>query len=428
MKKLIGIGAFIMSVWKPTETVTYIDGRERNGIKIDWKKVKKEYEKLKIPKDTYDPLENIDITKCGYVIDLSDRSRGKTTNKLIIALILYRMYGIELQYIKQHKSDVTWTKLQDLYETVKQFDYISEIFDGFYNDIEYYAKRWTLIHRDSTGSIDDKNESHSTTCFGLDENDSLKSSYNAPRGDMIFYDEFIASTYGFQDFVRFCDICKTIIRERISPIIFMSANTIDLNTPWFDEFNIRKEVEVMNRGDCKFIKSDLGTQIYVKILDENVSKHRELVNVRFWGFNNTKLASITGKGTWATESFPHIPSYEKDDEDEEEKEQPEIIQNRVFIRMAGKYMKLRLVNMPKVGPAVWVTPATKVYDDSIILTTDDIKNANELFGLGQGTFCDAYWKLYMSNKFFYARNSEGAFVKSYLSYYRTKRNAMMYLR
>lgn len=375
--------------------------------------MRKEYKKLGIPKDTYFPLK-ADIRKFGYVIDLSDRSRGKTTNKLIVALILFKMYGIVLQYIRQKKSDCEPKVIRNLYETVKEYNYIEKIFGDTFNDIEYYGKRWYLTKRDEEGNVIEKCDEHSTMCIGLDESDSLKSTYNAPKGDMIFHDEFITSIYGYNDFVRFADICKTIIRDRISPVIYMSANNINKNSPWFSELGIQKEIDCMEQGETQYIETELGTHIYLEILSENITKERNNVNKRFWGFANKKLSSITGKGTWATESFPHIPQYPEDEE------QPEVLQNILFIRMAGKYVKLRLINDEHIGLCVYVTPATRVYSDSIILTADEIRSRNEIFALGKGTFIESYWKLYGKNKFYYSRNSEGAFVKAYLSYVTSK--------
>ena len=402
--------------WNPTEKIEYLDGKQKLGIIIDWNKVRKEYKKLKIPKETHYPLK-ADISSCGYIIDLSDRSRGKTTNKLILGLLLYKMYGIELQYVRQRKTDIAPKTMNDLYKTVIDYKYIEKIFDNKFNDIFYHGKRWYLTLRDDNGEVVEKCEPHCTFCIGLDDSDSLKSVYNAPRGDMIFHDEFITSTYGYSDFIRFSDICKTIIRDRISPIIFMSANTINKNSPWFAELCIEKEIEPMEQGEDKIIVSDEGTHIFLEILDENISKDRANVNKRFWGFKNPKLSSITGKGTWATEAYPHIPTY-RDDE-----EPPEVLQDILFIRHNSKYVMLRLVDDKERGLCVFVFPATRTYHDSIILTVDDITTRNELFGLAKETFCVAYWRLFLQNKFYYSRNSEGAFLKSYMSLVRTLSNS-----
>lgn len=430
-----------MSVWKPTEKIKYIDKKwldkhgiklspeeleeletneKKLGIQIDWEAVKKEYNRLGIPKDTYSPLK-ADVLKVGYVIDLSDRSRGKTTNKLILGLILFKMYGIVLHYVRQRKSECERKMLADLYKTVLDYNYIEKIFGNTYNSIFFYGKRWFLCRVDETGEIVDKCEDNCTFCIGLDESDSLKSTYNAPRGDMIFHDEFITSVYGYNDFIRFCDICKTIIRDRISPVIYMSANTINKESPWFAEMGLEKVIQAMEMGDYEYVETVFGTHIYLEILEENVSGIRENVNKRFWGFNNDKLISITGKGTWATENYPHIPIY-RDDEDEK----PRILQNILFINMNSKYVKLQLVNDAQRGICVFVQPATKIYPDSVVLTCDEITDKRQAFAMGFDTFnfVKAYWKLYEQNKFYYARNSEGAFIKAYISYSRTKLGAM----
>lgn len=428
-----------MSVWKPTEKIKYIDKKwldkqgiklspeeleelEQNpqklGIQIDWELVKKEYNKLGIPKGTYSPLK-ADVTKVGYVIDLSDRSRGKTTNKLILALILFKLYGIILHYVRQRKSECERKMIADLYKTVLDYNYIEKIFGKPYNSIFFYGKRWYLCKIDETGEIKDKCEDNCTICIGLDESDSLKSTYNAPRGDMIFHDEFITSVYGYNDFIRFCDICKTIIRDRMSPVIYMSANTINKESPWFAEMGLEKTIQPMGMGNYEYVCTEEETHIYIEILEENASGIRDSVNKRFWGFKNDKLISITGKGTWATESYPHIPIYREDED-----VKPKIIQNIVFISMNSKYVKMQLVKDEKRGLCVFVQPATKVYDDSLILTFEEIKSKREVFALGLDTFVKAYWKLYEQNKFYYARNSEGAFVKAYISYCRTKLQAM----
>lgn len=401
-----------MIKWTPTQKIEYINGMQKLGIKIDWKLVRKEYKKLHCPASTHNPLL-ADFEKCGYVIDLSDRSRGKTTNKLLVGLILFKLYGINLQYIRQSAEDCELKNIRKLYETVQDYQYISKIFDDYFNDIRYIGKRWYLLKRDENG-IQYQCEEDCTFCCGIDFGMKIKSSYNAPRGDMIFFDEFISNHYGANDFSNFNDLCKTIIRERQSPVIFLSANTINKNSPWFDEFIIRKDIETMKQGETKIINT-YDTHIYLEILPEDISEERKAVNKRFWGFPNPKLASITGKGAWATDHYQKIPLYRNDDD-----VQPQTLINCVFIRMSGKYVKLKLVNDVKLGLCVFVTPATKVYDDSIILTADDIQGRKELFGFGKGTFVEKIWKLYDQNKFYYSTNTEGDFVRSYITYFKTK--------
>lgn len=386
--------------------VKYIKNKKENGIEIDWNFIRKEYKKLGCPEKYPDLLRGVKLDIIGYLINVSERSRGKTTCILLYGLLLYKYYGIQLQYIRQKKSDVERKAIKDLYQTVIQFGYLQKIFGDKVNNIEYYGKRWYLVKVDDKGVVIYRDNEHCCYCCGLDESYDMKSVYNAPMGDLIFYDEFISNMYGYNDFVNFCDICKTIIRDRISPIIVMSANTININSPWFDEFGIRKEIELMNDGESKYIESELGTHIYYNVLSSDKSEQRENVNRKFWGFRNTKLQSITGKGLWASETFPHIPKQD---------ENLHIIQDFLIIEYAEKYAKLMLVNDSKVGLCVYVHPFKKVREDNIIMTLKDIDSKNKIYGIGKNSFCDLYWKLYSANRWYYSSNSVGAFVKSYLA-------------
>lgn len=398
----------------------YYDNDMSKGIIYDWQHIRKEYLKLKCPKDVYNPFR-CDYEKAGINVAISDRSQGKTTNPLLMSMLMQRDYGTQAHYIRQ-SSDMTTPKiLKDLFRTIREYHYIEKIWDGTFNDVVYRGKRWQLIYRDGDGQITANHPDPCLTCFGLDESDAIKSSYNAPRGDVVIYDEFIASVYGYSDSIRFFDICKTIFRDRYSPVILMLSNNINLNSPWFDELCIRDEVNAMQQGDNKYITVPDGPTIFMDILPAKLNEQRLKVNKRFFGFPNPKLASITGKGTWSTESYPHIPA------DDEEDPAEQLLGN-LYIRQSGKLVRLRVMRTNKVGMMVYVTPATKTYSDSIILTAGEITDRRELWGYGNkdSRILDLIWRLYKANRWYYLTNSEGALVKSYLALVRSmQRDRMM---
>lgn len=170
--------------------IKYHDGKKSMGIIYDWKKIRKEYAKLKCPKDTYYPL-SCSPDECGYVWALSDRSRGKTTNCLLLGMVMNSLYGTIIHYLRISEDMCKPRNLKDLFDTILQYGYIEKITGGFYNSCFYYAKRWYYCTRDENGEIIDKAESHFMICFGINESDTLKSSYNAPTGDIIILDETI---------------------------------------------------------------------------------------------------------------------------------------------------------------------------------------------------------------------------------------------
>lgn len=389
------------------ELIEYIDDNPNKGILYNWEKIKKEYRKLKCPKNVYNPCK-ADFETFGYVISMSDRSQGKTTNPLLLGMIMHEMYGTIIHYIRCTPDMVTPKTMKDLFATIEDFDYIPKITNDRWNGVYYFGKRWYYCNRDENGKITEKCPEHFMFCCSLPESDNLKSSYNCPRGDLIIFDEFVQlSGYGYYDFIHFTDITKTIIRDRLSPVVFMLSNTIDLTSPWFDELCIRDIANIMQQGETRQIETIEGTHIYFEILPANLSEQRQAVNTRFFGFPNPKLAAITGKGTWATENYPHI----KPDKDDN----ASILYNRVFVRQSGKLLKLQLVKND-TGLCVYVRPATRTYNDSYILTHGEITKRNEIYGFGaRGTILDVFWKLYKANRFYYATNIDGALFKAYVN-------------
>lgn len=402
---------------KPAK-IKYINGDKSNGILIDWQRVRKEYDKVlaaaskRLGTDCtqwHDPLK-CDFGVVGYSVDLSDRSRGKTTNKLLVGLILYLMYGIHLHYLRYKEKQCEPRNIRNLYDVILSGGYIEDMTGGKYNSISYKGKRWRLCLVDELeGDVLETDPDHCCICLGIDEAPELKSIYNDTVGDMIFFDEFITTAYGYDDFINFTDLCKTIIRDRKGPVIYMSANTINRQSPWFDEFGIREIMQTLQPGKPVTISTDLGTHLYIEILTPDTSEKRETVNRRFWGFDNPRLNALTGRGEWATEFYQHIP---KRDEEHPER----VLLGTVHIEQRGTLLRLQLVDHPVLGIAVFVMPATRLHEDSIIFSGGELHDKRYIWGFGKGTELEIIWEMYARGRFWYATNGCGQIVKSYVSY------------
>jgi len=396
--------------------IKYIDGDMKKGIAYDWKAIKKEYRKLNVPKEYYNPLK-VDWARAGYCQALSDRARGKTTEVLLLGMIMNKMYETIIHYIRQDEKTITPYSLRDLFATITECGYVEKITDGMYNSVYYYGHKWYYCTIDENGKRVDTAPEHFMICMHLGESDRRKSSYTCPRGDLIVFDEFIQlSGYGYSDFVRFSDLVSTIFRKRLCGCIYMLSNTIDLTSPWFDELCIRDDVNTMEQGESRYIESPLGSRVFVEILKSDKSEQAKNVVARYFGFPNPKLAAITGRGTWATESYQHIPpsTYINPETGEREERQITILYNKLFLRQSGKLLKLQIVR-DDTGVCVYVTPATRTYEDSYILTHGDITSPNEIFCFGShGTPLERVWKLYKQNRFYYATNNDGALLFAYV--------------
>lgn len=381
----------------PTEKIKYIDDDMEKGILIDWKKVLKEYKKLNIPSDVYTP-SHIPFTQAKYFVDCSERSIGKTTNWILLGMILYKMYGISIQYIRQI-LDMIMPRNLKLFRTILQFDYVAKITNGRFNNVRYDSREF-YFYNTETGEKDDKPFMNT---LSIDCNLEYKSSYNAPTGDMIIFDEFIGKWCRPNEFVDFEDLVKTIIRERKSPIVVMLANTIDKYHTYFKELEIYDDIQTMNIGESRLITTEMGTHVFVNLIGNvRPTKQKQEHNALFFGFKNQKLNSIRG-GEWATNSYPHIP-----------REEYESICKNHYVLFNSKLLRLNLVVNESVGMCVYVHEATQTYDDSIIYTTDFIEDKRYKYIMGFNALDKKIWSFYFENKFYYSDNRIGEMIKSYL--------------
>lgn len=383
----------------------YIDNDPKKGIEINWNKVKKELKKLNLPLHVYTPIVE-PLYTCKYHFLLSERSVGKTTNLILLGMILYREYGIITHYIRTREEYITPKNIKDLMSVItsSDYDYISKITNKKWNSCFYHAKRWYYCNRDDDGKIIDQDEKHFMICMSIDQNDNYKSSYTCPVGDYIIYDEFISRYYYPDSFTLFLDLCKTIIRDRLSPIIILSANTINKQSLWFDEFGIKDTISKMKIGDSKIVETKKGTKMNIHILSINeiMKQNKSINNSLFFGFDNPKLSSITGED-WSMDSVQHIPN-----------EKYEILSRNHYIKVSNELVRLSIVKFETLGIGVIVQNSTTTYDDSIIYTIDDLIDYRYRYGVGYTKLDRFIWQQYNRNKFYYATNEQGSIVESYL--------------
>ena len=379
------------------EKIRYYEDDPNKGIIVDWKKVFNYYKQLNCPNTVYNPCK-IPFERSKYNVLLSERSTGKTTNVLLIGMILYFMYGIILQYIRSNEDMIERQTLNELFKTILEFGYIEKMTDGEFNNLYYYGKKWTLCHMDDQYKIDKKDSQHFMYCLSTDRNERYKSSYNAPTGDFIIYDEFISKRIRANEFVDFCDLLKTIIRDRISPVVVLLANTIDKHHPYFNEFEIYDDVQTMQVGTSDIFTTEKGTKIYVELIkDSKEVKTKKKFNSLFFGFKNSKISSITGDG-WAIDTYPHImPNYKS-------------VMHGIYIEYNNRLLELEVIQYEHLGIMLAVHRASKTYDDSIIYTNDELKDHRYIYHLGDPSFrpVDRFIdRMIRENRILYQDNSCG---------------------
>lgn len=401
----------------------YINDDISLGIEYDWKLIKKEYDKLKVPKEFYQIPWNAIINNNKYIIPLSERSTGKTTEWLLIGLCMNKLYGTVIQYIRATEDELKPSHAENLVRVIKEYanaKYIIQLTDGEYNDIYYHWKKFYYCYRDEeSGIITKKSEMEIIQCLSVDNNMDYKSSYNAPKGDIIIFDEFIRKFYRPNECIDFMDLTKTIIRSRLSPIIIMLANTINLNSQYFEELEISRQVKKLQKGQAESIQTDYGTKIYVELIElgltQQQSKEKTKHNTLFYGFKNPKLASITGGELWAFDSVQHIPTRDS-------QTNRIILYKNLYLILGIELLQLEIVSTTELGTHLEVHRASKYYDDSIILTLKELESKRHFYGLGEGKLEKILKRLVNDRRVYYSSNEVGSIFKAYIKQYQLSKN------
>lgn len=387
--------------------INYYDNKESHGTLIDWNEVRKAYKKLNTPKDYYNPC-TLPLETCPYSDILSERSIGKTTNLLLFGMCANKLYGTVIQYIRQSEEMTAPSVARELFDTILNYDggrYVRQLTDDKYNSIYVHWRRAYYCLRDDEGKVIDQSEDPFLVMLSIDRNLSYKSSYNAPKGDFIIYDEFIGKPASETEFVNFMDLLKTIIRQRKTPRVILSANTINLNHSYFREQEISKEVRKLKTGDSEIFTTERGTRIYVEIFGAKQTQIKRDINKMFFGFKNPRLSSITGtNAVWSFDCYPHIVVNEKD----------KYVTRRLRIKHCDMLLQADIMETEDRGIISNVHPATTTYSDSIVLTNGEVWARNELFGVGKGQLCELFWRLYRANKVYYDSNETGALLAEYV--------------
>lgn len=385
--------------------IEYHENDKKKGIKYDFNVIRKEFKKLKIPNDVYNPL-TIPLEWSKFNVLLSPRSKGKTTNILLLGLIFNKIYGTKLQYIRSSHDMITPSKAGSLFSVIVQNGYIEKLTGGKYNNVKLHWGSWYYTQIDDKGEIIEQSE-EIMKMLSIDRAEKYKSSYNAPEGDFIIFDEFIGKYYTPNEFVRFLDLFKTIQRDRISPIIFMLANTIDRESEYFNELEIYEEIHTLEMGEDIKVTTEKGTPIYIAILnnDDKLQKKQKIQNSLFYGFKNPRISSITGTD-WSHVAYPHLPQVRTDDK---------LVDRRHYIQYSNRLINLEIRFCDELGLYVYCHKATRVYDDSIIYTNDSIiKNKQYRFLFGSTNLDKKIFTLYNQNKWYYQNNTIGSQVNNYI--------------
>lgn len=382
----------------------------------DNNKIMKEVKALKMPKRYF----QIDLDKLfsnDYYMILSIRKdAGKTTQALLLGLILFKLYGKITEYIRSDTAQITRKNITTLFDVIRKFGYIEKLFDGEYNDIMYKSqiKKFFLVLRDADGNVIKTCDRVLCAVHSLEEAEDMKSSYNSPDSDYMIFDEFLdTKRSSVTQMTELQHQVSTIGRGREDFHCVMLGNNTSPYSFWWDEFTLNDMIPDLNYGNYIEFRTRLGTTMYIKLweVSEEAKDIISKAKVRFSGFDTPKMNIFNGLGAWSGQVHPHIPS-------EEMLDAQYLVYNRVYIKHRGRYVQL-VTYCNNIGPYVYLHFANKPKMDDNIILCEYPEEVNEIYGVGNYLPEKAKKRLFKiinlrnQHKWYYSSNKVGDLMDDY---------------
>lgn len=252
----------------------------------------------------YYSLKEILKRNAQYNVIIGERSNGKTysVEERIIKKFFSTNEKEQGAIIRRWREDFRSKRGKNTFAEFVSNKTIEKLSKGKYNDIIYLSNTWFMAYRN------DKKVEYSTPfcySFALSEMEHDKST-SYPNITTILFDEFITRSYYLQDeFVIFCNVLSTIIRDRDNVVIFMCGNTVNKYCPYFNELGLTN-IKTMKQGDIDlYTYGTSNLRVAVEYCNPIASKRKKKSDVYF-AFNNPHLQMIKS-GKWEIANYPHLP-------------------------------------------------------------------------------------------------------------------------
>lgn len=283
----------------------------------------------------YYTLDRILSMGAHYNMIFGERSSGKTYATLLKAVEDYVRDGAQFAYLRRWDEDTKGKRAASVFDAIVKNGEIERITDGEYNSVFFYSGRFYLSKYDKENMTRTNSPDPIGYAFAISTMEHDKSS-SYPGIRNIIFDEFLTrTTYLVDEFVLFCNVLSTIIRDRENVTVFMLGNTVNQYCPYFKEMGLTN-VKKMVPGDCQLYEyGDTGLKVAVEYTGGQYLRQGKPSDVYF-AFNNPKLKMITNGG-WELDIYPHCPM----------KYKPKDIKFNYIIEFDGEYLQCEIIKANK---------------------------------------------------------------------------------
>ena len=251
----------------------------------------------------YYRLDNLDKENATYSMAIGERSNGKTYAVLERILDNYLKSGLTNQgaIIRRWAEDIKSYRGQVMFNALLQN---GKLINTIWTGIDYKSRAWWLYYDDEKLNKRIYDKTPFCYAFCLSEQEHEKS-VSYPNITTVLFDEFLTrKTYLPDEFILFMNVLSTIIRERDNVKIYMLANTVSKNSPYFTEMGIN-HIDKLKQGTITIYKyGDSDLKVALEYCD-NYKRNRKKSD-KYFAFDNDKLKMITG-GAWEVGVYNRLP-------------------------------------------------------------------------------------------------------------------------
>lgn len=296
----------------------------------------------KILKDFYD-IEPIDNTEATYRLIIGQRSNGKTYSVCKHIIENYFKKGERAAYIRRWDEDIQPKNISSLFDP--HLSLIIALSNGEYNGIAYRAKEFHLVYLDEDGKVVKKDPTAFCITASINTAEHTK---GQDRGEIhtILFDEFATrQAYLPNEFILYCNLLSSLIRNRDNAVIYMLANTVNRYCPYFEEMGL-SNVQKQAQGTID-VYSYKNKDLTVAVEYCDPVKATDKVASKYFAFENSQLEMITS-GAWELQMYPR-PPYKITDY---------MIKKVFYIEFGGELLKGEIIaNSPDLF--IFIHPQTK---------------------------------------------------------------------
>ena len=233
-------------------------------------------------------------------IIIGERSNGKTYGAFDLGLSLLKKQDVRIAYLRRYAEEIKKKHIENLLAPHS----ISRHTNDKYNSYQYLSNKFTFTKIEN-GKLVDKSQDCFCQAFAINTWNISKGADNG-YFDFIIFDEFMTrSGYLPNEFIDFCNILSSLLRDRDGTKVFMLANTVNKYCPYFAEMGIREDVEQMKQGDLIVKDFTDSNGNLLKVAIEYCSPSLYKKSNKYFAFNSPKLDMIKS-GKWEIANYPHL--------------------------------------------------------------------------------------------------------------------------